>query len=84
MPTTLEFPPIHPEPEISLKTVLNSYRITNFGSFGYWAAFIKVGSKGNWIRKTLSAKIDTGASISLFPASLKSDLNLEQGIPYIL
>lgn len=84
MPTILEFPPIHPEPEISLKNILNAYNITKFGLFGYWAAFVKIGSKDSWIKKGLSAKIDTGASISLFPASLKSDLNLGQGIPYTL
>lgn len=66
MPTILEFPPIHPEPEISLKNVLKSYNITNFGYFGYWAAFVKVGSKDNWIRKGLSAKIDTGLQYHFF------------------
>ena len=32
----------------------------------------------------ISAKIDTGASISLFPSKLKIDLNLGSGIPYTL
>ncbi len=84
MPIILRFPPIHPDPEISLKNILKTYGITDFGHFGYWAAFVKVGYKDNWIRQHLSAKIDTGASISLFPSSLKSDLNLGKGIPYTL
>ncbi len=84
MPIILQFPPIHPEPEISLKNVLRTYGITDFGKFGYWSAYVKIGYKGDWIRQYLSAKIDTGASISLFPASLKDDLNLRNGIPYTL
>lgn len=84
MPITLQFPPIHPAPEISLKTILRTHGVTDFGNFGYWAAYVKVGLNGEWIRQYLSAKIDTGASISLFPISLKDDLNLGEGIPYTL
>ena len=84
MPIILQFPPIHPEPEISLKNVLRTYGISDFGKFGYWSAYVKIGYEGEWIRQYLSAKIDTGASISLFPGSLKEDLNLQDGIPYTL
>jgi hypothetical protein len=86
MPILLQFPPIHPDPELSLKNILRTYGITDFGSFGYWEAYLKVGYKGKWIRQILSAKIDTGASISLLPASLKRDLDLDldNGISYTL
>ena len=84
MPIILQFPPDQPDPEVSLINLLESYGITDFGHFGYWSAFVKLGYKGNWARKYLSARIDTGASISLFPSSLRLDLDLGQGIPYTL
>ena len=84
MPTTLQFPPIHPKPEISLQNLLKKHGIIDFGHFGYWSALVRIGHKGKWARKHLSAKIDTGASISLLPLKLKTDLNLGSGIPYTL
>ena len=84
MPTTLEFPVRRPKPEISLDKLLSQHNISSFGKFRYWDANIIVGVNSKWSNTIVRAKIDTGASISLFPEYLLEDLNIdtEKEIPY--
>ena len=81
---SLRFPAVRPNPETALQNVLRSYNIENFGQFLYWPATIRVGQFGKWSRRSFSAKIDTGASISLLPGEIKEELKIAGGIPYSL
>ena len=84
MPTILEFPARRPKPEIALQQLLSRSNVKDFGLFGFWDANIILGSNNKWVNTIARAKIDTGASISLFPLSLINDLNLGRGIAYEL
>lgn len=82
MPFTLKFPIKKVKPELTLSNILSNATVTNFGGFSIWYAQIVVGLKNQWIKHPTRSKIDTGASISLFPEAWATDLNLSDGIEY--
>lgn len=82
MPSLLQFPMKKANPEKSLELVLQNHNVHDFGQFGIWYAQINLGYDNKWLKKYDRAKIDTGASISLFPEKYANTLQLDAGIPY--
>ena len=82
MPIILKFPIKKFTPEKSLEFILKKYNQQGFGLFGVWNAPVMVGKNDIWLNKLDNAKIDTGASISLFPEKYALELKLGPGIPY--
>jgi len=82
MPLVLQFPMKKVSPEQSLERALKKFNEPEIGFFGIWYAQATIGKNDKWMNKLDRAKIDTGASISLFPEKYASELKLGTGTPY--